>query len=149
MSEALKPGQVVGILGGGQLGRMLAMAAARLGLKAHIYEPGANPPAGEVAAFTTTAAYEDEAALRAFAGSCDVVTYEFENVPASALDLIESLVEIRPNRRALAVSQDRLTEKDFLAEIGLTPAPYANVTSAAEMAEALAKIGIPSILKTP
>ena len=148
MSEALSPGQVIGILGGGQLGRMLAMAAARLGLKAHIYEPGVNPPAGEVAGTVTTASYEDEKALRAFAESCDVVTYEFENVPAEALDLIESLVEIRPNRRALAVSQDRLTEKDFLAEIGLTPAPYADVTTAAEMAEAVEQIGVPSILKT-
>lgn len=148
MSEALVPGQVIGILGGGQLGRMLAMAAARLGLKVHIYEPGANPPAGEVSSAVTTAPYEDEVSLRAFAESCDVVTYEFENVPANALDLIESHVEIRPNRRALAVSQDRLTEKNFLAEIGLRPAPYANVTNEAEMAAAVEQIGIPSILKT-
>ena len=85
MSNALKPGQTIGILGGGQLGRMLAMAAARLGLKVHVFEPGANPPAGEVAHLTTTASYNDEAALTAFADSVDVVTYEFENVPAAGL----------------------------------------------------------------
>ena len=86
----------------------------------------------------TTAPYEDEAALRAFAASVDVVTYEFENVPAAALDLIESLVPIRPNRRALAVSQDRLTEKDFLSGLGLAVAPYAAVDSAEDLAAALA-----------
>lgn len=137
MNDPLAPGAVIGILGGGQLGRMLSVAASRLGYRCHIYEPGA-APAGDVAFRLTTAPYEEEAALRAFAASVDVVTYEFENVPAAALDLIESLVPIRPNRRALAVSQDRLTEKDFLSGLGLAVAPYAAVDSAEDLAAALA-----------
>ncbi|TRW95209.1 5-(carboxyamino)imidazole ribonucleotide synthase [Paracoccus sp. M683] len=139
--------RIIGILGGGQLGRMLSAAASRLGLRCHIYEPCA-APAADVAYRLTNAPYEDEAALRAFAESVDVVTYEFENVPTSALDLIESIVPIRPNRRALAVSQDRLTEKTFLNEIGLTTAPFADVPDQAALAGALAGIGAPSILKT-
>lgn len=148
MTEMLAPGSVIGILGGGQLGRMLSVAASRLGYRCHIYEPAPNPPAGQVAAAVTTAPYEDEAALRAFAASVDVVTYEFENVPAAALDLIESIVAIRPGRRALAVSQDRMAEKDFLTGIGLTTAPYARVTDAASLDAALTRIGTPAILKT-
>lgn len=152
MNEPLKPGQTIGILGGGQLGRMLAMAAARLGFHTHIYEPGA-APAGEVASRTTTASYDDEAALEAFARSVDVVTYEFENVPADALDRIEALVPFRPNRKALSVSQDRLTEKTFLQDIGLQVAPFAPVDAgapdaAARLAQALAEVGMPAILKT-
>ncbi|MEG3661154.1 5-(carboxyamino)imidazole ribonucleotide synthase [Celeribacter halophilus] len=148
MTDILPSGATIGILGGGQLGRMLSVAASRLGFKTHIFEPGANPPAGHVAKLVTTAAYEDEAALRGFAESVDVVTYEFENVPTSALDLIESIVPIRPNRRALAVSQDRVTEKTFLAELGLQVAPFAPVETAAELDAALAEIGAPAILKT-
>ncbi len=146
MSE-LKPGATIGILGGGQLGRMLSVAASRLGYRCHVYEPGA-APAGDVAHRLTTAPYEDEAALRAFAESVDVITYEFENVPTAALDLLESLRPIRPNRRALAVSQDRLAEKDFLAGIGLRTAPYRSVETEADLPEALAALGAPAILKT-
>ncbi|MDE3123721.1 MAG: 5-(carboxyamino)imidazole ribonucleotide synthase [Paracoccaceae bacterium] len=148
MTEPLPPGATIGILGGGQLGRMLSVAASRLGYRCHIYEPGANPPAGDVAHRVTTAPYEDAAALRAFAEAVDVVTYEFENVPTAALDLIEQLKPIRPNRRALAVSQDRIAEKDFLTSLGLRTAPYHAVTTAADMAAAVARIGVPSILKT-
>ena len=148
MTNVLRPGQTIGILGGGQLGRMLAMAAARLGLKVHIYEPGPNPPAGETSAITTTADYDDERALTAFAESVDVVTYEFENVPAAALDLIEAHAPVRPNRQALAVSQDRLVEKNFLSEIGLRTAAFAPVADEAELAQALGQIGMPAILKT-
>jgi 5-(carboxyamino)imidazole ribonucleotide synthase len=148
MTDILPSGATIGILGGGQLGRMLSVAASRLGFKTHIFEPGANPPAGHVAELVTTAAYEDEAALRGFAESVDVVTYEFENVPTTALDLIESIVPIRPNRRALAVSQDRVTEKTFLAELGLQVAPFAAVETAAKLDAALAEIGAPAILKT-
>ena len=137
----------IGILGGGQLGRMLSAAASRLGLRCHIYEPGA-APAGDVAWRVTTAPYEDEAALRAFADSVDVITYEFENVPTSALDLLESLRPIRPGRRALAVSQDRLTEKTYLTDIGLTVAPFADVPDQDALDGAIAQIGRPSILKT-
>lgn len=138
---------VIGILGGGQLGRMLSVAASRLGLLTHIYEPGP-APAGDVAHRLTTAPYEDAEALRAFAEAVDVVTYEFENVPTAALDLIESLVPIRPGRRALAVSQDRLTEKQFLQGLGLRVAPFASAEAEADLAGALAQIGLPAILKT-
>lgn len=148
MTDALRPGRTIGILGGGQLGRMLGLAAARLGLKCHVYDPAPNGPAAEVAGTATTAAWDDEAALRAFAQSVDVVTYEFENVPAASLDLIESIVPIRPNRRALAVSQDRLDEKDFLRDLGLATAPYAIVDDGTSLDAALARIGAPAILKT-
>ena len=113
MTDVLTTGATIGILGGGQLGRMLSVAASRLGFKTHIFEPGTNPPAGEVAHCVTTAAYEDVDALRAFATNVDVITYEFENIPTSALDLLETLRPIRPNREALRISQDRLTEKNF------------------------------------
>ena len=144
----LSPGATIGILGGGQLGRMLSVAASRLGFVTHIYEPGANPPAGQVAHRVTTAPYEDHAALKAFADSVDVITYEFENVPTASLDVLEALRPIRPNRRALAISQDRITEKDFLTGLGLTTAPYARVTDAASLEAAMARIGTPAILKT-
>ncbi len=125
--QALPPGSTIGILGGGQLGRMLAIAAARLGLRCHVFEPGA-APAGDVARLTT-AGYDDPVALGAFAGSIDVATFEFENVPAAALDAIEGIVPIRPGRRALAVSQDRLDEKAFLAGLGIAVADHAPVDS--------------------
>jgi 5-(carboxyamino)imidazole ribonucleotide synthase len=127
---------------------MLAVAASRLGLKAHIFEPGANPPASHVADQVTTASYEDDAALRRFAQSVDVITYEFENIPTSALDILEQIRPIHPGRRALATSQDRLSEKEFLTGLGLKVAPYANVTTAAEAEAAAQSIGTPSILKT-
>jgi len=148
MSNPLPQGACIGILGGGQLGRMLAVAASRLGLKAHIFEPGANPPASHVADQVTTASYEDDAALRCFAQSVDVITYEFENIPTSALDILEQIRPIHPGRRALAISQDRLSEKEFLTGLGLKVAPYANVTTAAEAEAAAQSIGTPSILKT-
>lgn len=148
MTDPLRPGAVIGILGGGQLGRMLAVAAARLGYRTHVYEPGAAPPAADVVHAVTCAGYEDAAALTAFAGAVDVITYEFENVPTAALDLLESLKPIHPNRRALAISQDRLAEKAFLNGIGLATAPYAAVATAEDLAAALARIGCPSILKT-
>ena len=144
----LETGAVVGILGGGQLGRMLSVAASRLGFKTHIFEPGANPPAGQVADQVTTAAYDDAEALAAFAASVDVITYEFENIPTAALDLLESHKPIRPGREALRVSQDRLTEKTFLRELGLQTAPFADITDAASLDAALAEIGAPAILKT-
>ena len=148
MSDVLHPGATIGILGGGQLGRMLSVAASRLGFRCHIYEPGALPPAGHVAAQVTTAGYDDRAALTAFAESVDVITYEFENIPTEALDLLEDLRPIRPGREALRVSQDRLVEKDFLRGLGLTTAPYADVTDRASLDAALAEIGAPGILKT-
>jgi 5-(carboxyamino)imidazole ribonucleotide synthase len=145
LERALPPGSTVGILGGGQLGRMLAIAAARLGLRAHVFEPGA-APAGDVARLTS-AAYEDAEALRAFARSVDVVTYEFENVPAGALDAIEGIVPVRPGRRALAVAQDRLEEKAFLDGLGIAVAEHAAVGGREALDAAVARIG-PGILKT-
>ncbi len=148
MTEPLAPGATIGILGGGQLGRMLSMAAARLGFACHVFEPGANPPAGQVAARVTRAGYDDKAALETFAHAVDIITYEFENIPTAALDLLEDLRPIRPGRRALAVSQDRLTEKDFLRGLGLNVAPYAPVEDAATLEAALERVGTPAILKT-
>jgi 5-(carboxyamino)imidazole ribonucleotide synthase len=148
MPEPLPQGATIGILGGGQLGRMLAVAASRLGLNAHIYDPDPRAPAAAVARAATCAAWDDISALTAFAASVDAVTYEWENVPVPALDALEPLRPIRPNRRALEVSQDRLKEKDFLSGLGLTTAPYAAVADAATLAAALDRIGTPAILKT-
>jgi 5-(carboxyamino)imidazole ribonucleotide synthase len=148
MTEALPFGATIGILGGGQLGRMLSVAASRLGYRTHIFEPSASPPAADVAHACTTASYDDVAALAGFAASCDVITYEFENVPTAALDLLEAAKPIRPNRRALAISQDRIAEKDFLTGLGLITAPYRAVQSLPDLITALDKIGVPSILKT-
>ena len=148
MNNALPLGSVIGILGGGQLGRMLAVAAARLGYKTHIFEPSPDCPAADVAHSITTAPYLDLAALQGFAARVDVITYEFENIPTAALDALEALRPIRPARRALAISQDRLAEKDFLTSLGLTCAPYAPVTDMASLQGAAAQIGLPAILKT-
>ena len=148
MTEALQTGATIGILGGGQLGRMLAVAAARLGFRTHIFEPGATPPAGDVAHALTTAGYDDVDALTAFAKSVDIVTFEFENIPTDALDVIENITPIRPNREALRTSQDRLVEKQFLEGLGLTVAPFADIANAADLDAAMTTIGAPSILKT-
>jgi 5-(carboxyamino)imidazole ribonucleotide synthase len=148
MTEPLATGAVIGILGGGQLGRMLSVAAARLGFRSHIFEPADNPPAGHVADRVTHAAYDDVAALNAFAASVDVVTYEFENIPTSALDVLEGHRPIRPAREALRISQDRLTEKTFLRDLGLQTAPFAKVTDLVSLTIALEHIGTPAILKS-
>lgn len=144
----LPPGSTIGILGGGQLGRMLAMAGARLGLRSHIYCPEPTSPAAEVAATATCAAYDDEDALRAFAATVDAVTYEFENVPAASAGLLARLVPVRPGPRALDTAQDRLTEKTFLRNLGIATAPFADVASAAALGPALRETGAPAILKT-
>lgn len=148
MTDSLPAGATIGILGGGQLGRMLSVAASRLGFRTHVFEPGAKPPAADVCAQVTTAAYDDLDALTAFAKSVDVITYEFENIPTSALDVLEALCPIHPGRTALATSQDRLTEKAFLQSLGLKTAPFAAVETPDELAVALTDIGTPSILKT-
>ncbi|MEO9682094.1 MAG: 5-(carboxyamino)imidazole ribonucleotide synthase [Tateyamaria sp.] len=148
MTDALRMGATIGILGGGQLGRMLSVAASRLGFRTHVFEPGANPPAADVAHQLTTAPYEDTDALVAFASTCDVITYEFENIPTVALDALQDHAPIRPGREALRVSQDRLVEKDYLTALGLRTAPYADVPDADALATALATIGAPAILKT-
>jgi 5-(carboxyamino)imidazole ribonucleotide synthase len=148
MAEPLPPGSRIGILGGGQLGRMLAMAAARMGMRTHVYEPAPDAPAAQVANAATTAAYDDGAALEGFAGSVDVVTYEFENVALAAVDTLARHVPVRPGRRALEVAQDRAAEKAFLNGIGLATAPWVVVDGPDALAEALGRIGAPAILKT-
>ncbi len=144
----LPPGSVIGIIGGGQLGRMSAIAAARLGFMAHIFTPEAGSPASQVAAHTTQAEYSDEAALRRFAASVDVITFEFENIPAASLALLESLKPVRPSPRVLAISQDRLLEKQFLNDAGIATAPWRAVMDDAGLADAIAALGVPSVLKT-
>jgi 5-(carboxyamino)imidazole ribonucleotide synthase len=138
----------VGILGGGQLGRMLAVAASQLGLSTHVFSPETSPVAGQVASRTTQADYANFAALRAFAQSVDVITYEFENIPSQLLDGIEAHCDVLPRRNALSTSQDRLTEKTFISGLGLATAPYANVESEADLEMAVAQIGTPAVLKT-
>ncbi len=145
MPEPVAPGGAVGILGGGQLGRMLAIAAARLGLKTRIYCPEADPPAGDVAASVTRAAYDDAAALAAFAATVDVLTFEFENVPAAPLAGLS--VPVFPGPKALEVAQDRVDEKTFLNSIGASTAPFRAVASASDLAAALSEIGA-GVLKT-
>ena len=148
MSEVLGAGAVIGILGGGQLGRMLSVAAARLGFKTCVFEPAGDCPASHVANFHLRAEYSDTDALRRFAASVDVITYEFENIPTAALDVLEALRPVRPGRAALAVSQDRLVEKRFLQGLGLMTAPFAQVDTRADLDAALAHLGTPAILKT-
>ncbi|MBJ6126516.1 5-(carboxyamino)imidazole ribonucleotide synthase [Microvirga splendida] len=144
----IRPGCTLGILGGGQLGRMIAMAAAQLGLKTHIYAPDDNSPAFEVAAECTIAPYEDEASLVRFAKAVDVVTYEFENVPSETAAILSAHTLLAPNAQALAVSQDRFLEKSFIAGLGIDVAPFATFSDEAELAEALERIGRPAVLKT-
>lgn len=144
----IEPGATIGIIGGGQLGRMLAMAAAQLGYRTHIYAPESSGPAFEVSTLWTQGAYDDAAALAAFADQCAVVTYEFENLPAAPIAALAERVPLRPNGRALAIAQDRLAEKDFVRDLGGAPAPYHAVNSLADLEAALAAIGTPAILKT-
>ena len=146
--SALAPGAVIGIIGGGQLGRMSAMAAARLGYRVHVFSPEADGPAAQVSAASTVADYADLEALRRFADAVDVITFEFENLPADSLALLESLKPVRPGARILAISQDRLLEKQFLNNAGIATAPWAAVESEAELNAAVAKLGLPSVLKT-
>jgi 5-(carboxyamino)imidazole ribonucleotide synthase len=144
----LKPGATIGILGGGQLGRMLALAAARLGLHCHIYSPEKDSGAFEVVRASTCASYEDEAALGRFAGSVDVITYEFENVPAKTAEFLAKRKPVLPDPRVLELTQDRLIEKNFISGLKIATAPYAPVHSASQLAAGLDKVGWPAVLKT-
>lgn len=144
----LAPGATLGILGGGQLGRMLAQSAAELGLRCHIYCPEAQSPAFEVADAHTVAGYDDETALARFAESVDAVTYEFENVPEVTARFLDARVAVRPGVRPLAVAQDRLNEKQYLESIGIPLAPYAAVEGPEDIAKAAEVTGLPAILKT-
>jgi 5-(carboxyamino)imidazole ribonucleotide synthase len=144
---ALPPGSTIGILGSGQLGRMLAMAAARLGFKCHVYsdEPG---PAFDVATVTTIAPYDDEARLREFAAAVAVATYEFENIPAETVKFLSQRVPVRPGAKALACAQDRLNEKRLARELGAMTADFAAVDSLSDLIARMAETGLPAILKT-
>jgi 5-(carboxyamino)imidazole ribonucleotide synthase len=146
-NRPLPPGSTIGILGGGQLGRMLAMSAARLGLKCHIYSDTSGP-AFDCAAATTVGAFEDLDAIARFAAGVDVVTYEFENVPRATAEAAARVRPVRPGARALEVSQDRLIEKQFIASLGIPVAPFAPVDDAETLLNAAGVLGFPSILKT-
>ena len=138
----------IGILGGGQLGRMLAMAAARLGFRCHILCPDPSSPAFDVVHRITEADYSDMAALDRFADDVDVVTYEFENVPSGTAAFLAARKPVLPDPRVLAITQDRLAEKDFVASLGIATAPYAAAASERELADAVAAVGLPAVLKT-
>jgi len=143
----LTSGSTIGILGGGQLGRMLAMAAAQLGLRVHIYAPDKDSIAAEVAAQFTCAAWDDGAALAAFAAGCDAITFEFENIEVGPLAALPQAL-VAPNLRALEVAQDRMAEKAFVSALGGRPAPFAPVTTQQDLGAAIADIGVPGIIKT-
>lgn len=146
--KPLPPGSTIGILGGGQLGRMSALAAAHLGYRCHVFAPEPDSPGMQVAAARTVAPYEDPAALAAFAAACDVVTFEFENVPAAALDILAPLVPCRPGVAALRTAQDRVAEKRFCESAGLAVAPWREVSSLDDLRAAVAALGLPAVLKT-
>ena len=142
----LPPGSTIGIVGGGQLGRMMAQAAARLGYRCHVYDPHAHPCAAEVAGAFTRAAFDDQAALGAFAASCDVVTYEFENLPVAPLASLGD--KLRPGPRSLSVAQDRAAEKEFIERCGARVAPWQRIDSVDDIRAALDTLGTPVLLKT-
>jgi len=145
----LEPGATIGILGGGQLARMMGNAALRLGLNIHIYNPDADCPAAAIAKRCVVGDYQDAEAVMAFAKDCDVVTYEFENVPAITAKAAASEAPLRPNARALDVSQDRLTEKSFLrAQLGIDVAGFEDIDNVFTLRRALKRLGYPGVLKT-
>lgn len=144
----LQPGDKIGILGGGQLGRMMALAAAKLGLKAHIFCPDPASPAFDVTAYKTIADYEDEDALASFAKDVKVVTYEFENIPSKAVDFLIAHLPVLPNENVLKVSQDRLSEKSFFHSIDVPTAGFAQIDSQADLENAIDTLGLPALLKT-
>lgn len=144
----LQPGDKIGILGGGQLGRMMALAAAKLGLRTHIFCPDPHSPAFDVTPYKTVADYEDEEALAAFAKDVKVVTYEFENIPSKAVDFLIARLPVFPNENVLKVSQDRLTEKNFFHSIDVPTAGFAAVDSQSDLENAVETLGLPALLKT-
>lgn len=148
MSAPLPPGSTIGIIGGGQLGRMTVLAAARLGYRCHILTPEEDSPAAQVADRATVAAYDDVAALRDFAGAVDVITFEFENVPSESVRVMAELAPVRPCWSVLEVAQDRLSEKRFFNALGIETAPWREVGGPDGLAAAVAELGRPCILKT-
>ena len=148
MSRIIGPGSTIGVLGGGQLGRMFAMAARRLGYRVHTFAPEHDTPTGQIADVEVNASYDDLDAVRRFARAVDVVTFEFENVSAAAAAAAEEHAIVRPNGRALAIAQHRIREKTFLADHGIPVAPFAAIRADADLAIAEKLVGLPAILKT-
>lgn len=148
MTTRISPGGVLGILGGGQLGRMTVLAAAPLGYRGHIFTPETDSPASQVTDLVTVAAYDDEAALAAFADSVDVITYEFENIPIETAEFLAARKPLRPSANILAISQHRGREKAFAVKHGVPVAPYRLVTTRDALDKAVAEIGLPAVLKT-
>ena len=146
--RVIAPGATLGVLGGGQLGRMFTIAARRLGYRVHTFSPDEDTPTGQVADLEVSASYDDLDALRAFARHVDVVTFEFENVPIEAIDVVETLAPVRPSGMALHTAQQRAREKMFLADRGFPTAPFARAASLDELWDAVALIGTPAIVKT-
>ena len=146
--KVIAPGAALGVLGSGQLGRMFCIAARRMGYRVHTFSPEEDTPTGQVADVEVTADYEDVDALRAFAGSVDVVTFEFENVPIAAVDAIESLAPVRPSGAALHTTQQRAREKMFLADHGFPTAAFAQAATLDELWDAVARVGTPAVIKT-
>ena len=147
-ARVIGPGAALGVLGGGQLGRMFAIAARRMGYRVHAFSPEDDSPAGQVADVEITAGYEDLDALRAFAGGVDVVTFEFENVPIEAIDAVEALVPVRPSAVALHTAQQRAREKTFLADRGIPTAGFAAASTLDELWDAVTRVGTPAVVKT-
>jgi len=148
LNKPVKPGGVIGILGGGQLGRMLAMAAARLGLKTCIYNDENHAPAFQVTPLQVAAGYDDRAMLQGFAEICDAITFEFENIPADSIEFLAGLKPVRPSVKALITTQDRFREKSFVTSLGLASAIFFDVASTHDARKAFAALGGAGILKT-
>jgi 5-(carboxyamino)imidazole ribonucleotide synthase len=148
VTRVIAPGAALGVLGGGQLGRMFAIAARRMGYRVHTFSPQDDSPAGQIADVAVTASYEDLEALRTFARGVDVVTFEFENVPIEAIDAVEALAPVRPSGVALHTAQQRAREKTFLADRGVPTAPFAPAATLDELWEAVARVGTPAVIKT-
>ncbi len=144
----LPPGSTIGIMGGGQLGRMTALAAAPLGYRCHIFTPETNSPAEQVSAAATVADYGNVEALESFAGDVDVVTFEFENIPFESVQVLAERVPVRPGWESLRISQDRLIEKDFINSLGIPTTPYRAITTADDLKQAVSELGRPAVLKT-
>jgi 5-(carboxyamino)imidazole ribonucleotide synthase len=148
VTRVIAPGAALGVLGGGQLGRMFAIAARRMGYRVHTFSPDDDSPAGQVADLDVTATFEDLDALRTFARGVEVVTFEFENVPIEAIDAVEALAPVRPSGVALHTAQQRAREKTFLADRGVPTAPFAAAATLDELWDAVARVGTPAVIKT-
>ena len=148
MIQPILPGATIGVLGSGQLGRMFAIAARRMGYRVHTFSPDEDTPTGQVADVEIVASYEDLDAVRKFASGVSVVTFEFENVPTETAQAAESRAPVRPSGGILHTTQQRIREKAFLTSAGLAVTPYREIHSSDDLRRAVAELGCPSILKT-